>query len=145
MGCHLSLSFCCSIVLVSVAAGSSCVCSFVLLSCSLPPSFSEHFPTFNHHKMLRAHLEFFLAPSLESATSSKSSVFSVIGEWHLETQIWVQDMLVAAEASLCLDPPDGLYMFVYLCNRPTHLYMGLSVNVLRKRIHTDTSVSNPAS
>lgn len=145
VGYHLILSFCCSIVLVLAATGSSCVWLFCLFV-TFPPSFL--FWTLSYFQPpqdAQWSSWIFLAPSLESATSPKSSIFRVIGEWHLETQIWVQDMLVATEVSLCLDPPGGLYMFVYLCNRLTRLYVGLSVNVLRKRIRTDTSISNPAS
>lgn len=67
--------------------------SCVLLSRSLPPSFFEHFLTFQPPQDAQGSCWIFLAPALESATSPKSPVFSLIGEWHLETWVWVQDVL----------------------------------------------------
>ena len=63
------------------------------------------------------------------------ALFSFIGKWHLETQIWAQSVLVAAEMSLLLDPPSGqsygdICMFVCLPVQ-THTSLYGAVYVLK--------------
>lgn len=113
-----------------LATGNSCVwclCPFGMFS--LFPFFFFPLVPFLSTSLLLATTRcsgliwIFLTPALESTTSPKSTVFSFIGKWHLDTQTWTQGVHVTVEVSLLLDPPSGQsYVYVCLCTCPTHPY-----------------------
>ena len=59
----------------------------------------------------------FPAPTLQS-TIFEGDLFPFIGEWCLETEIWLLGVPVVTRMTLLLDPPRGEFskVYLYVCN-----------------------------
>lgn len=84
----------------------------------LSPSFFELFLTFWHQRMFLTHLQLpYLSPGTDRFSKEPWLFFT--GEGHLETKIWVLDVLIAAGGSLLPDLSvdgawKGMHVHVYI-------------------------------